>query len=340
MEKFLISIIIPVYNTEKYLPKCLDSIMAQAYQNWEAIIVDDGSKDTSGKICDEYVAKDKRFKVIHKQNEGVSISRLTAFEHCSGEFVLFVDSDDYIADNMLQQMYDYVNQYEVDMVVCGFYDVYEDKIIKNKQRKLAGYFDRDGINNLKKTKLIYDYTIGMPPVIEGLARRMVRKKFLSDTLVKSKGYWLGEDAMCNFYLYEIISSMYICHDPLYYYVHRNGAATQSNPYKIWNGLIKLFDGILNLNQDGIYDGQLAGRILIAIRWCMSNAYSLSFSDFRSFIKYIQDSTYVKSYLLNNKVENLCLFKDKFANYIVKSKMYLINFMLVKLYFKLKKSELQ
>ena len=107
----LISIIIPVYNTDKYLSKCLDSIIAQTYHNWEAILVDDGSKDDSGKICDEYAAKDSRFKDVHKANEGVSIARLIAFNHCSGEYVTFVDSDDYIADSMLQIMAGYIEEY-------------------------------------------------------------------------------------------------------------------------------------------------------------------------------------------------------------------------------------
>ena len=100
----LVSVIIPVYNVEKYLRRCLDSVLAQTYTNFEAILVDDGSTDDSGAICDEYAARDNRFVVIHKQNEGVSIARLTAFEHSKGEFITFIDSDDSINFNYIDHL--------------------------------------------------------------------------------------------------------------------------------------------------------------------------------------------------------------------------------------------
>ncbi|MBQ4406188.1 MAG: glycosyltransferase family 2 protein [Bacteroidales bacterium] len=330
-----ISIIIPIYNTEKYLAKCLDSILAQTFDSWEAILVDDGSKDGSGKICDDYVAKDSRFKVIHKQNEGVSIARLTAYNHCSGEFVTFVDSDDYITNNMLEKMYSYIQEYNVDMVVCKNFDVYHDRIEINN-RKLSGYFDRDAISKLQNTKILYDYNLGMAPIIEGLARRIIRKQFLKDSLKKSVGYWLGEDAICNLYLYDQIGSMYISDDCLYYYVHHEGAATQSNPFRLWNGLEKLFDGITDLNHDGIYDSQLPGKAIVSAKICLLNSCSLSFSDFKKLMAMISDSKFVKKYLIHNKTNQLSLFKDKFTLFVVKSKFILLTYLLVKLFLFLKK----
>ena len=92
----LISIIVPVYNVEPYIRKCLDSILSQTYYNWEAILVDDGSTDQSGAICDEYAKKDARFVVVHKQNEGVAKARITAFEHSRGQLITFIDADDYV----------------------------------------------------------------------------------------------------------------------------------------------------------------------------------------------------------------------------------------------------
>ena len=90
----MISIIIPVYNTEAYLQKCLDSIASQSYEDWECILVDDGSNDGSPSICDEYVKNDNRFKVIHKDNEGVSTSRNVGLENATGDWIYFCDSDD------------------------------------------------------------------------------------------------------------------------------------------------------------------------------------------------------------------------------------------------------
>lgn len=113
----LLSIIIPVYNTSKFLRRCLDSIVVQTYRDFECIIVDDGSTDRSGIICDEYAAKDSRFKVIHTKNKGVSSARNIGIEQSKGDFITFVDSDDYLSRAYLQDLYDYK---EYDYVVGSY----------------------------------------------------------------------------------------------------------------------------------------------------------------------------------------------------------------------------
>ena len=90
----LISVIVPVYNSEKHLKKCIDSVFSQTYQNWELVLVDDGSSDTSGEICDYYSWSDKRVKVIHQNNAGVSAARNTGIETAGGQYIMFIDSDD------------------------------------------------------------------------------------------------------------------------------------------------------------------------------------------------------------------------------------------------------
>ena len=96
----LISIIVPVYNVERYLVKCLDSIVNQTYQNLQIILIEDGSSDNSGKICDDYSKKDQRISVIHKRNEGLSAARNEGLDIAEGEYIGFVDSDDYIEPDM------------------------------------------------------------------------------------------------------------------------------------------------------------------------------------------------------------------------------------------------
>ena len=118
----LISIIIPVYNTEEYIHKCLDSIVSQTYTNWEAILVDDGSSDNCGKICDEYAAKDKRFKVIHQKNGGVSVARQTGLDNISGEYVIHCDPDDWIESTMLEEMLQCAISNNADMVICDYFE--------------------------------------------------------------------------------------------------------------------------------------------------------------------------------------------------------------------------
>lgn len=103
--ELLLSVIVPVYNVEKYLPKCLESIIKQTYKNLEIILIDDGSTDDSGKICDEYAEKDKRIKVVHQKNQGVSVARNKGLDLCTGDYITFVDSDDWCEVNYFEQIF-------------------------------------------------------------------------------------------------------------------------------------------------------------------------------------------------------------------------------------------
>lgn len=120
MKNDLISVIVPVYKVEEYLPKCIESILNQTYKNIELILVDDGSPDNSPKICDEYASKDKRVKVIHKKNAGVSAARNDGINAASGKFITFVDSDDWIESEMYEKLYEKQQEKDYDVVMCGF----------------------------------------------------------------------------------------------------------------------------------------------------------------------------------------------------------------------------
>ncbi|MGL5933455.1 MAG: glycosyltransferase family 2 protein [Cetobacterium sp.] len=113
-----ISIVVPVYNVEKYLEQCLDSILAQTFENFEVILVNDGSTDSSGEICDRYTELDKRVKVYHKKNEGVSSARNMGVEKSKGKYLIFIDSDDYITANYCKVLKDFIEELDVDIAVC------------------------------------------------------------------------------------------------------------------------------------------------------------------------------------------------------------------------------
>lgn len=115
-----ISIIVPVYNVESYLTRCIESILAQTYTNWELILVDDGSPDRCPEICDAYAAKDKRIKVLHKTNGGLSDARNHGLDVATGDYILFVDSDDYIHPHMLQAMSRLATEKNADIVQCSY----------------------------------------------------------------------------------------------------------------------------------------------------------------------------------------------------------------------------
>ena len=116
----LISVIVPVYNVEAYLRQCLDSIAAQTYTNFECVVIDDGATDSSGSICDEFQERDPRFRVIHKQNEGLGAARNDGLENSKGDYILFVDSDDYILPETLETALGGFSGGQYDWVCFGF----------------------------------------------------------------------------------------------------------------------------------------------------------------------------------------------------------------------------
>lgn len=118
-KKPLISVIIPIYNVEKYLRKCLDSVLAQSYINLEIILIDDGSTDQCFEICDTYGKKDSRIKVVHKENGGISSARNIGLDMATGEYICFVDSDDYISVDMCEEMFFHINKEEADIAIAG-----------------------------------------------------------------------------------------------------------------------------------------------------------------------------------------------------------------------------
>lgn len=117
-----ISIIVPVYNVEKYIRRCLDSIKEQSFTDWECICVDDGTPDSSGKICDEYAEKDSRFVVIHKENGGVSSARNAGLDVAKGEWICFCDSDDWVEREFFEEMLKTENANTAEIIVCGAKD--------------------------------------------------------------------------------------------------------------------------------------------------------------------------------------------------------------------------
>ncbi len=170
-----ISIIVPVYKTEKYLPQCIESILKQTYENLEILLIDDGSPDRCGDICDEYAAKDSRIKVIHQPNKGVSAARNAGLDCATGTYVGFVDADDWIEPDMYEKLHDWMKNEDVRIIGCGwityfqgierwFESVYSKPIrLKGEalisQLLLRGYFKGVLWNKLIDRRLIDEYSI-------------------------------------------------------------------------------------------------------------------------------------------------------------------------------------
>ena len=145
-QKDLISVIIPVYNVENYLPRCLESVTNQTYQNVEIILIDDGSPDNSPQICDDWAKKDKRIKVIHKQNVGVSSARNIGLDTAKGKFIIFVDSDDFLSLNYVESLLKKQKQTGADLVMCGYSRfVEEDKLEPKIEKSLVEFTEKPNL---------------------------------------------------------------------------------------------------------------------------------------------------------------------------------------------------
>lgn len=154
-----VSVIIPIYNRQKYLARCFDSIINQTESDLEIILVDDGSTDGSGTICDDYAKKDKRFRVLHKKNGGVSSARNSAIDMMSGSYCCFVDSDDYISKNYISLLLNNLKSYCCDISVCGLSKTENDKnsdkviILDCREAQLSLFNEADGIKGYIGGKL-------------------------------------------------------------------------------------------------------------------------------------------------------------------------------------------
>lgn len=130
-----ICVVVPIYNVDRYLVRCLDSIINQTYKNLQIILVDDGSTDKSSKICDEYEKKDNRIEVIHKKNGGLSSARNKGIESCKGKYICFIDSDDYIENDMIEYLYNLIKKYSAEISICNMKKFTDNYNIKNHNQK-------------------------------------------------------------------------------------------------------------------------------------------------------------------------------------------------------------
>lgn len=255
----LISIIVPVYNVEQYLPKCLDSIVNQTYKNLEIILVDDGSTDNSGRICDEYGTRDNRIRVIHKLNDGVSEARITGFKESHGNFIIFVDSDDYIALNCIEKMTTVQRKENVALVCSQYYDVYSKHKIQAPIRPPIGYYNRAKIEKLLSENFLFDKKTKIAGMSPFLCMKLIKKDYVREVLTIGKQLFYAEDQVGVLKLLYSIPSMYVMEEPLYFYIKRDGQATAKYNPKLWENIERYFEKIVEIDKKGYLQQQISGR---------------------------------------------------------------------------------
>ena len=230
-----ISVIIPVFNSLKWLEKCVTSVLNQTYKNLEIILVDDGSTDGSEKLCDDYAKKDKRVVVVHQKNGGLSAARNTGLEKASGDFVAFADSDDYLETNMLEKLHSSLLEKEADIVICGF--VMEDESGKE-------YADTPALENKTFSSAEALELLTLPRQDRFV---VAWNKLYKKELFKFTRFPVGkihEDQWVAHKLFFTASKVATIQDELYHYViHASSIMQASNPIRHFDDIDALFDRI-------------------------------------------------------------------------------------------------
>lgn len=258
-QKPIISIIVPVYNTAPYLEKCFDSIAKQTYTNIEVLVVDDGSTDGSGEICDEYAKKDARFKIIHNKNSGVSVARNTALERAQGAYIGFVDSDDFVKEDMYESLYNNLVENKAELSICGQTKVYND-------RNESEYF-------YVKQKTVFTKE-------QALEEVLLQRAFLGGPCNKlfdaslCKGIFFDEDIGYGEDLLFVVKNLVKCnrvvYDPISYYMYvirSNSACTEKFTEKTFSAHIareRILQIVAEMESDKLLEIAYTGVVIADI----------------------------------------------------------------------------
>lgn len=321
----LLSIIIPVYNVEKYLVQCINSILNLDKDLIEIILIDDGSTDNSSKICDKYSNEFDNINVIHKKNSGLSAARNTGLHAAKGKYIIFLDSDDYILKDKLKEIINIISQKDIDVIMSNFYkdvnnNLYiggENKVLKSK--KIIK-------NNSKLVSDIFKYTKDLWPAWKFI----VKKEFLIKNNIKFKEGFLHEDVDYTTRIIIKMKSYYYFNDPWYCYrLDRNGSIMNNKKFK---SLLDTTDIIIDLKEyieKNVNDIKVKNIILERLSETLFLNLKLynkgSNIQKQDFLKKIKSNTYLLS-KSKNKKHKIFFFSTKIfgTKFILEKYCYILN----------------
>ena len=225
-----LSIIVPVYNVEKYLARCIDSILNQSFTDFELLLIDDGSKDSSGSICDAYAEKDSRIRVFHKENGGVSSARNVGLDNANGEWIYFVDSDDELKDSGIKTMIGCISD-EVDMVLAGIEEYFEDgSLIYSVSVKI-----NELMSPSESVQICYEKYSRYYRYLGYMCIRLFRKKIIEDHRIRfDESISVKEDTLFIIqYLCNCSGKTFFTTEPVYKY-HRHSTSVMTSLWGKWD----------------------------------------------------------------------------------------------------------
>lgn len=255
-----ISVIVPIYNVEKYLNKCIDSIVNQTYKNLEIILIDDGSTDGSGDICDEYAGRDMRIKVFHQENKGVVAARKVGIKNATGEYIGFVDGDDYIDSNMFAELYHLINKKEADIVSSGWKREYRGSEAVLYDNFQEGVYDCNTSNYFFERFMCFE--IYENQGINGsLCTKLFKKDLIKSNYLRiSDDIRMCEDAALVYMCCMDANKIYITHNGYYHYQMRMESCMH-NSKKNYLGIIAAWNECVNTKIEEIDESKERKDIL-------------------------------------------------------------------------------
>lgn len=297
----LLSVVVPVYNVEEYLPKCLDSIIKQTFKNLEIILINDGSTDNSGKICDDYAKNDRRIKVIHQINRGVSAARNVGLDLCSGDYITFVDSDDWCDENYFYDVMNYFEIYNIDVIITNFERFSVNKSHCNHK------------SSLKKEIILNSYD-----AIENMVNRIdfgweiwatFYKKEVIEDIRFSNNIFYGEDFEFKYTVFrnEWIKVLYLSIIGYHYVIRGNSAVNSYDLNKKINSLV-FQEKLIATEQNKCYLILLKKKYFDALIYYFLKFLILGNVDFKIIkkIKSLNEDKSFKNYLKNKTKLKLCI----------------------------------
>lgn len=333
--KALVSIIVPIYNVEKYIYRCLDSIIHQTYKNLEIILVDDGSIDDSSKICDNYSDMDQRIKVIHKENGGLGYARNSGLDNATGKFVTFIDGDDFIGLTHIEDMMKLIQETDTDTCIAGHTKVYGDKE-KKHINVCAGKVFRDDIK-----KEILPRMCGADSSGDDYIEMSVCMVLLSNDIIQKNGLrfvserdYVSEDLVFDFDYYPLSKGICVSDSVDYFYCDNNGSLTTKYREDRFENQIKLYKFLLTKAETlGIFPdvkARLQNTVIAIARYCVKLEYKFNKEHgskfvqnhvlkicendilIRIFEEYCDKGTNIKSRIVNYLIKNKKIFILKYV----------------------------
>lgn len=267
----LVTIIVPVYNVEKYIYECVDSLIKQTYKNIEIILIDDGSKDKSGAICDNYAASDARIKVIHKQNEGLGFARNTGLKAAQGKFVTFIDSDDKADANLVENLVNGIYEANGDTCIGGFKRISENGVICFEERYDKAVFEGKNVyNNL------FARMLGSAPDKHDAIRMSVWNVMYSMDIVRrhniefpSERVFISEDIIWDSEYYKYAKKAIVIDSTAYNYRITPGSLTQKYKPDMLEKICVLYNEMCNrLSGDKTKITRLQRQFFVNLKACI------------------------------------------------------------------------